>query len=262
MSGPATEKLLRLVRPSEPAVSRLFRLTFSDPSNYTRGEGGRLTGSVPEATSGRSGAAGKGGKGPVTATVAPKTFQIITEAEARGTEQGVSRAVSAEEFQTMAATGRAQLDTMEGQPTPATGLTGDSLDAVKASTYAACQEPWGGATIDAHTGEALVTKANVFAVTARPEGDDPISVPIGSSKDTFNAAMDTAVARYQPLLQGPTAYLGVFRDEDENRIDIDPVVTVTSRGEADNIGAATHAIGGAYNFMDGWGYFPPHVAGS
>lgn len=47
----ATEKLLRLTQ-REAATARLLRLTFSDPSNFTRGDGGRLTGSVKEATTG------------------------------------------------------------------------------------------------------------------------------------------------------------------------------------------------------------------
>jgi hypothetical protein len=52
----------------------------------------------------------------------------------------------------------------------------------------------------------------------------------------------------------------VFHDDENHRIDIDPVLVVTNRADVDTIGAATHAIGGAYNFSDGNGYWPPHVA--
>lgn len=51
MTESATERLLRLTQ-RERAMTRLLRLTFSDPSNFTQGAGGRLTGSVKESSTG------------------------------------------------------------------------------------------------------------------------------------------------------------------------------------------------------------------
>ena len=56
------------------------------------------------------------------------------------------------------------------------------------------------------------------------------------------------------------AHLGVFRDEDTGRIDIDPVLVVDSLEDAEAIGAYTRNVGGAFSFGDGNGYWPPYVA--
>jgi hypothetical protein len=43
------------------------------------------------------------------------------------------------------------------------------------------------------------------------------------------------------------------------RIDIDPVTVLDTLQEVETIGAWTHAIGGAYGFASGDGFWPPHV---
>jgi len=72
--------------------------------------------------------------------------------------------------------------------------------------------------------------------------------------------MDRARKEYATKLKGAEVYLGVFRDDDNNRIDFDPVTIVDSEAEVDSLGAYTHAVGGAYDFATGNGHFPPHVA--
>ena len=47
-----------------------------------------------------------------------------------------------------------------------------------------------------------------------------------------------------------------------SRIDIDPVAIVDSVDQVERVGAYTRAIGGAYRFSDGNGYWPPHVPDS
>lgn len=71
--------------------------------------------------------------------------------------------------------------------------------------------------------------------------------------------MDEAKTRFADILQRQTHFLGVFHDDDNGRIDIDPVLVVPKSSQVETIGAASHAIGGAYNFRDGLGYWPPHV---
>lgn len=94
----------------------------------------------------------------------------------------------------------------------------------------------------------------------KDKGVDTVSIPIGASREEFDAAMDTAKQRFGEILQREQHHLGVFRDDDLGRIDFDPVLVVSKRVDVDTIGAATRAIGGAYNFSDGNGYWPPHVA--
>ena len=71
--------------------------------------------------------------------------------------------------------------------------------------------------------------------------------------------MDEARTRFATQLTYDQFHLGVFRDEDIGGIDIDPVLIVDNIGDVESIGAFTHAVGGAYNFADGNGYWPPHI---
>ena len=75
----------------------------------------------------------------------------------------------------------------------------------------------------------------------------------------FDEAMNIALAKYGKQLAKGGSYLGVFHDDDLNRIDIDPVTVLDSLREVETIGAYTHAIGGAYHFASGDGFWPPHV---
>lgn len=184
---------------------------------------------------------------------ARKEFQPITAAEARGD----SKPVSAEEFQRLARIGQAKLDKMAENASPIKGLD-DNWDQVKRDGYVEVQKSWGGATIDAHTGQALPQGANRYAMTVKDSGDS-VSVPQNASEAEFNRAMDQAKERYREILERENHYLGIFHDDDLGRIDIDPVIVVNRLEDVHTIGSATRAIGGAYNFADGNGYWPPHV---
>jgi hypothetical protein len=179
----------------------------------------------------------------------------ITKAEARDE----ARPVSAAEFQRLAREGQTQLGTMAAARKPSTGLDAH-WDTIKADTYTKVTQPWGGATIDPRTGQPLPDGVNKYALTVKPQGMDKVSVPEGASAAQFDAAMEQARRQFGGELEKGSRYLGVFHDDDEGRIDIDPVVVVDSMHEVETIGAYTHAIGGAYNFADGNGYWPPYVA--
>jgi len=192
------------------------------------------------------GGGGGGGKNP--------KVKPITAEEARGN----SRAVSADEFDRLAEEGQSRLDALEANASPVTALDSHWAD-VKSNAYSATRESWGGVTVDAHTGEAVNSG---YALTAKSSGMSTVSIPEDASQDTFNAAMDTARERFGSKLAYQSHCLGVFHDDDLHRIDIDPVIVVDSTDDVETIGAATHAIGGAYNFADGNGYWPPHVEAS
>jgi hypothetical protein len=178
----------------------------------------------------------------------------ITAAEARGN----SRAVSPEEYDALSAEGKRTLDKMRQDRAPITGLD-DNWASVKANAYREVQKSWGGATINSHTGVPLSSTANRFALSVKPAGLKTISVPETATRQQFDAAMDNAKQQFRPQLEVQRAHLGVFHDDDNNRIDMDPVVVVDTPHEVETIGAYTHAIGGAYHFQSGDGYFPPHV---
>jgi hypothetical protein len=173
--------------------------------------------------------------------------------------RGDSKPVSYEEFQRLARNGQWILDGLQSRSAPIKGLD-DNWDAIKSNTHAEALKEWGGATIDAHTGEAVAQGANRWALTIKDKGFDTVSIPQGASKEEFDAAMETAKERFRPILEREGSHLGVFHDDDLGRIDIDPVLVVDRLEDVHTIGAATRAIGGAYNFADGNGYWPPHVA--
>lgn len=179
----------------------------------------------------------------------------IRASEARGD----SRPVSYNEFQNLARQGEQQLEGFRKNASPTTGLD-QNWDSLKASSFKEVQSEWGGATIDSHTGQPLPQGAEKYALTVKDKGVETVSIPIGASRQEFDAAMDTARSRFGDILQREQHHLGVFRDDDMGRIDFDPVLVVLKRADVDTIGAATRAIGGAYNFSDGNGYWPPHVA--
>ena len=182
-------------------------------------------------------------------------FPPITKAEARGD----SRPVSHEEFQRLARIGQGQLDAFKTRSSPHSGLD-DHWDQIKRDGYEEVRKSWGGATIDSHTGQALPQGAHAYAITVKDVGAKTVSVHEHATFEEFSAAMDVAKGRFSHVLQRESHYLGLFHDDENKRIDIDPVLVVTKREDVDTIGAASHAIGGAYNFADGNGYWPPHVA--
>jgi hypothetical protein len=180
----------------------------------------------------------------------------ITAAEARGN----SRPVTAAEFHQVASRGRDLLNSYEDNRSPITGLT-SNWQALRDQAWQAVQDSWGGVTIDAHTGELVPDGADKFAVSVKPPGVHTISIPENATEAEFNRAMDLALERFGSLLEGQNFHLGVFRDDEHHRIDFDPVLVVDSQQQAEEIGAYTHNIGGAYRFSDGNGYWPPHIAG-
>src|SRR5204862_7128085 len=107
--------------------------------------------------------------------------------------------------------------------------------------------------------QALQTNAELYALTVKAPGQDTVTIPEDASPAYFAAAMAEARTRFEPQLSRAQHYLGVFHDDADHRIDIDPVLVVRSPNEVDAIGPYTHAVGGAYNFATRHGYFPPHV---
>jgi hypothetical protein len=181
-------------------------------------------------------------------------FEPITAAEARGN----SRPVTSEEFQRLAAIGRRQIDELAADTQPIDALD-ENWTEIQQEAFDAAQASWGGATINARTGEFLASDADRYALTVKESGMETVTVPEGASKAKFETAMTEARNKFRPILERRDHYLGVFHDDDLGRIDFDPVTVVDSLDKVETIGAATRAIGGAYNFADGNGYWPPHV---
>jgi hypothetical protein len=177
----------------------------------------------------------------------------ITASEARGD----SRPVSAADFQRLALEGRDMLRVIQSGPWSTHGL--DTCWAeIKVILYAAVRQPWGGATIDPRTGSELPQGPDLYALSVTT---DTVSIAEFVTWAEFDAAMDAARGKYAPELGRSGTYLGVFHDDENARIDIDPVTVVATPDDAERIGAYTHAIGGAYHFATGNGHFPPHVIG-
>jgi hypothetical protein len=197
---------------------------------------------------------------PATATGAAARAITAADLTAGGkpeSEGGNSRAVSPEEFQLIAAEGQADLARRDAAGGPPTGLD-QNFEDIKATAFAAVQESWGGATYDAHTGAAVTTG---YALTARDPGQASVTLSEAEAadRDTFNAAMDRARETFSDQLTREGAALGVFHNDADGRVEIDPTLVVATRAESDAIGAATYATGGSYSFSDGNGYWPPHV---
>jgi hypothetical protein len=169
-----------------------------------------------------------------------------------------TRAVSAVEFQQIADRGRVKLESLRAKASPPTGLDKD-WKKITDDAWEQTRESWGGATYDAHTGKALPQGVDAYALTVKPAGMDSVSVPTGASREAFEEAMNAARKKFAKELSYQQHYLGVFNDADSGRIDFDPVLVVNSRTDSEEIGAYTKNVGGAYNFSDGNGYWPPHV---
>jgi len=178
----------------------------------------------------------------------------ITKAEARDE----ARAVSADEFQSLAREGLNKIGVLNAQRQPIRGLD-DNWDKIKSGAWGEVQKSWGGATYDAKTGAPLPQGANRYALTVKPRDMETASVPESATEAEFMAAMDRAREQFRGELEKGQRYLGVFHDDETGRIDIDPVLVVDSMHDVETIGSYSHAIGGAYNFADGNGYWPPYV---
>jgi hypothetical protein len=187
-----------------------------------------------------------------------KTYPPLSKSEFSDPTTPRTRAVSAKEFQRIAAEGERRLATFHDHASPPVGLD-RNWDSIKKDAYKSVQSEWGGVTVNAHTGKAIEGAPNAYALTVRPPGVHSVTVPKGADRATFDAAMDKSRIRFSQVLSNENYHLGVFRDDAIDRIDIDPVVVVTDHHDVETIGAYTHAKGGAYNFADGLGYWPPHV---
>jgi hypothetical protein len=171
-----------------------------------------------------------------------------------------TRAVSGDEFAALAARGKARLGALRAdRETPAV-LNGPDWQNIKDEGWAAVQQEWGGATTDVHTGER-VTGGDRYAITMRPTGSQTVTVPIGATRDEFDQAMEEARKRWEHnVFTMHQANIGVFRNDDTGFYEIDPVLVVDNVDDVETIGAYAHSSGGAYNFGDGLGYWPPYVA--
>jgi predicted ABC-type ATPase len=181
-------------------------------------------------------------------------FVPITANQARGN----SREVSAEEFQKIAVEGDARIKALMAASSSPDGLDRNWAK-IKEDAYVESRKSWGGLTIDTHTGEPVVTTKDAYALTVKPPGVASVTVPEDATPEQFDKAMEKARRLFDRQFGSDKAHIGIFHDDDLHRIDIDPVLVVDNLHDVETIGAATHAIGGAYNFRDGNGYWPPHV---
>lgn len=170
-----------------------------------------------------------------------------------------SRAVSASEFQHIAAKGAAQYEQLKRKGSPTTGLD-KNWNSIVNRAYTESRADWGGSTIDSHTGEFLPQGADKYALTVRDKGMSTVSVPRNASLPQFRKAMNEAKVKYADILKRQDHHLGVFNNVDTNRIEIDPVLVTGNKEHTETIGAYTRAVGGAYHFQSGLGFWPPHVA--
>lgn len=204
----------------------------------------------------KAGTGTAGGKSGGTAVKERPARKRISSAEARGN----SRPVSEEEYDRLADAGDAMLAERLKNRAPIHPLNDErTWNNIKEDAYSEALKSWGGATIDPHTGKALPQGVDRYAITIKRPGMDTISVREHPTPQEFHAAMDQAKERYRSVLENQGSHLGVFHDDENNRIDIDPVLVVDSLHEVEAIGAATYAIGGAYHFKSGDGFWPPHV---
>jgi hypothetical protein len=186
-------------------------------------------------------------------------FKEIRKADLSTPDARRSRPVSSTEFQRIAAKGAVQYAGLKKDASPTTGLK-DNWSSIVDSSYKEALKPWGGTTIDAHTGKILSSKADKYALTAREPGVQSVTLPENASRAEFETAMMTAHDKFKSTLENKDHYLGVFHNNDTGKIEIDPVVVVHDKKSVETIGAYTHATGGAYHFKSGDGYWPPHVA--
>lgn len=170
-----------------------------------------------------------------------------------------SREVSPAEFLQHYERGAVKVAALRANTTGAMALEGPRFKQIVDDAYDASREPWGGVTVSSHTGQHVPDKADVYALTMRDPGMPTVSVSPSADREAFEQAMDEARHRYASILERPGSHLGVFHDADLDRIDIDPVLITPSLADVEDIGAYTHAVGGAYHFASGDGYWPPHV---
>jgi hypothetical protein len=117
---------------------------------------------------------------------------------------------------------------------------------------------WGGLTIDSHTGD----EPKPFG---EAKGGGPWTTGIGDTKSldldvdeaTFKQAVRDYVESQRGVLERPGAALGVFRDLDYKRIDLDVNLVIGTRDEAEAVQLHLKRPGGAYDFTTGRGVYMP-----
>lgn len=171
-----------------------------------------------------------------------------------------SREVSPQEFDKVAAVGAAQYEQLRRASSTADGIApGKKWDKIVKAAYTEAMKSWGGVTIDSHTGKFVKDDDDKYALTVRDAGMRTTSIPEGASFEDFTKAMNLAKLRYAHILERKDHHLGVFHDDDKGTIDFDPVLVTGDKSNVETIGAYTHAVGGAYHFKSGDGFWPPHV---
>lgn len=170
-----------------------------------------------------------------------------------------SPTVTPEEFQKHAQRGAEKVAALDKGRTAPMALVGNQWDQITSRAFHESRDPWGGITVDAHTGEEVSPTADAYALTVRDPGMESVHIDPKAGRDEFEKGMKTARKRYAKILSRPGSHLGVFHDADTGSIDIDPVLVTSKLEDVHDIGAFTHAVGGAYHFKSGDGYWPPHV---
>lgn len=185
-------------------------------------------------------------------------FREITRDALSTPDARRSRAVSSEEFQKIAADGERRMNARRMHRQTVDGLD-NNWPMIKADAARKLRQPWGGATYDPATGHPVPDGADLYALTIRTPGKKSVEIDEKASDGEIGKAMDEARSRFADELTVKGAHLGVFHDDDTKSLNIDPVLVVDNMDDVETIGAYTHAVGGAYHFGTGDGYWPPHV---
>jgi hypothetical protein len=110
--------------------------------------------------------------------------------------------------------------------------------------YRMAQKPWGGATIDLSTGDALPDGMDAYAVAVGQTVTIPVTASLAEFADAYARADRSAT------------HLGIFHDADHGVIEFDAVRVVKTTAEVDALYRESAFSGGAYNFATGDGYWP------
>lgn len=195
---------------------------------------------------------------PIMEGVEPRTYPFIRREDLSNPDTRRARPVSEQEFKRLAANGEAMIAAMKAQRTTPLALR-EELTSIKEDAWAATREDWGGVTIDTHSGNHVPANADQYALTIREPGQASVTVPANASREELDAAIDEAVDRFSEQFGRRHSHIGVFRDADTGKIEIDPVAVLDDLEDVEAIGAYTRATGGAYHFKSGNGYWPPFV---
>jgi len=183
--------------------------------------------------------------------------KVIKRSDFSNPDTPRTRAVSPEEFALLSDEGRAKLESFRQDSAPPEGLD-KNFDALTDQAFKDTREPWGGMTIDARSGKPVDPGKEAYALSVK-NGVASVTIPADSDEATFKKAMKEARERFDNDLRYKQISLGIFHDDDTGQIEFDPVLVVDNLHDVDTIGSYTHAVGGAYGFHDGNGYWPPYV---